>query len=294
MTYGAIKFRLTKAFPGVDQDLIEGWVCDRYAEILGELPWSRLSCNAILETTAPYQAGTVALTLGSNAVTLTGGAFTALMTALSFQATGDQAVYTFTYVGATTGTLDRPYEGATNALAAYSIFQSVYALPANCRLLDDDAFSSFQLGPLKRLTPDQMQAGNPFTAVAAYGSTCFGTPMLWASSMDDNSTPPNMQIKLYPPPALALGIPYRYTAEVAAPGATGVTLIAWLQPAALIEGATAKIKAHLRDYAGAQLHAAFGKQALAVMRAEEAFRRGPVSMQLSSYYTRHRDRRGRW
>jgi|HubBroStandDraft_4_1064222.scaffolds.fasta_scaffold03234_8 hypothetical protein len=291
MTYGAIKFRLTKAFPGVDQDLIEGWVTDRYLEILGELPWSRLNVEAILQTTAPYQAGTVALTVGSQLATLAGGAFTAALNGLVFQATGDQAIYQFTYASATAGTLDRPYEGATNALATYSIFQNVYPLPADCRFLSDDAFSSFQLGPLKRLTPGDMDAGNPFLASSASGSC--GTPMLWSAYMDDGSTPPQMQVKLYPAPNLSIGIPFRYSQEVVAPGATSVTLIPWLQPAALIEGATAKIKAHLKDYNGATYHNATAKAALSVMRAEEAFRAGPVAMRLDGYYTSHRGQRCR-
>jgi hypothetical protein len=293
MTYGDIKFRLTKAFPGVDQDSIEGWVCDRYLEILGELPWSRLNVEGILQTTAPYQAGTVALTQGSNAAALTGGTWTAGMGGLAFQATGDQAIYQFTWTGAGAGTLDRPYEGATNGLGTYSIFQNVYPLPADCRFLSDDAFSSFQLGPLKRLTPGDMDAGNPFTSCAAPGSACPGTPMLWSAYMDDGSTPPQMQVKFYPAPNVAIGIPFRYSAEVAAPGATSVTLIPWLQPGALIEGATAKIKAHLKDYAGAQLAMVAAKAALGAMRAAEAFRQGPVSMRLDSYYTSHRSRRCR-
>jgi hypothetical protein len=290
VTYGDIKFRLTKAFPGVDQDLIEGWVCDRYLEILGELPWSRLNVEAILQTTAPYQTGTVALGAGSQVATLTGGAFTVAMNGLVFQATGDQAIYQFTYSSATVGVLDRPYEGATNALATYSIFQNVYPLPADCRFLSDDAFSSFQLGPLTKLTPGDMDAGNPYLA-ATSGS--FGTPMLWSAYMDDGSTPPQMQVKLYPAPNLSIGIPFRYSQEVVAPGSTSVALIPWLQPAALIEGATAKIKAHLKDYPGAQLHGVLAKAALSVMRAEEAFRAGPVVMRLGEYYTSHRSGRCR-
>lgn len=294
MTYGDIKFRLTKAFPGVDQDLIEGWVCDRYLEILGELPWSRLNVEAILQTAAAYQVGTASVTQGSNAAALTGGVWAPAMSGTSFQVTGDQALYQFTYAGASAGTLDRPYEGATNALASYSIFQNIYPLPADCRFLADDAFSSFQLGPLTRLTTGDMNAGNPFIATAASGSATFGTPTLWSAYMDDGSSPPQMQVKLYPPPSLALGIPFTYAAEVAAPGSTSVALIPWLQPAALIEGATAKIKAHLKDYNGAQWHNATAKAALSVMRAEEAFRQGPVVMRLDSYYTQHRERRGRW
>ena len=108
LTYGQLKFRLTKQFPGVDLDLIEGWIDDRYAEILGELPWSRQNVQSVLQTVAPYSTGTVTLAAGSNTVSLTGGAFTASMTGMAFRVTGEDDIYGFTYVDATDGLLDRP------------------------------------------------------------------------------------------------------------------------------------------------------------------------------------------
>ena len=80
MTYGQIKFRLTKQFPGVDADVLEGFVTDCYQEILGALPWVRLNVEALLTTTAAYATGTVASTQGSAAIALTGGTWTAGMT----------------------------------------------------------------------------------------------------------------------------------------------------------------------------------------------------------------------
>jgi hypothetical protein len=210
---------------------------------------------------------------------------------------GDRAVYQFTYTGANSGTLDRPYEGASNAAASYAIFQDVYPLPADCRYLDEDAFSSFQLGALRRLLPADMEAGASATTAGGIresggSSNCFGIPRVWSLYMDDGSDPPQMQVKLFPAPNGSFGIPFRYTAEIGAPASTGTTLAPWMQPAALVEGATARIKAHLKDYAGAQLHALAAAAALKTMRSQEAVRQGASEIRLGRYYTRHRE--GRW
>ena len=293
MTYGQVKFRLTKAFPGVDADLIEGWITDCYQEILGALPWSRLDLQAILMTTAPYLTGTVNVTNGSQGITLTGGTWTAAMAGLTFHIDGDQEEYQFGYTSGTAGTLDRPYDGTTAAAASYAIYQAVYPLPANCRFLDDKAFNSFERGPIKKLAVEEgqrlaaiAQAYPPFSS----GSPWIGVPQLWWPYMDDGSTPPQMQVRLFPVPDQVYGIPYTYASEAAVPGTTSATLLAWLQPTAIIEGSTARIKRHLKDYDGAdRAKAAYG-DALQVMVAQEAYRRGPLQMQMDSYYTGYRNR----
>lgn len=285
MTYGQLKFRLVKQFPGVDLTLIEGWINDRYAEVLGELPWSRQNVQAILETTAPYKTGTVAVTQGSAAVTLTGGTFTTQMSGRSIRAAADSAFYTFTFATGTTGTLDRPYEGTSAAAAGYSIFQNIYPLPANCRLLKDDAFSSVY-GEMRRFSDGELDESDPSRVMT-------GTPTVWASFMDDSSTPPKMQVELWPIPDKALGIPFTYGADADYLSDTSIILKAWMQPAALVEGVTAKIKRHLEDYAGAQLAMLDAKNALANMRTSEAQGMAPAVMKLDSYYTSHRAKRYR-
>jgi len=187
--------------------------------------------------------------------------------------------------------------GATAAAAAYSIYQSVYPLPANCRFLDDGAFSSFELGPLRRLAVEEGQSrlvtGAGYPPYAESACPFVGVPRVWWPYMDDGSTPPNMQVRLFPVPDKAYGIPYTYCAEEPNPSGTSVTLLPWVQTAALIEGTTAKIKRHLKDYAGAQVHkTAFG-DAVQVMMSQEAYRRGPVQVQMGGYYTNYRMRRGR-
>lgn len=80
MTLGQLKLRLLKQFPGLDLDVLEGFISDRYSEILQELPWSRLSTDAVLQTTAPYTSGTVTVTQGSSTLALADGTWTAART----------------------------------------------------------------------------------------------------------------------------------------------------------------------------------------------------------------------
>jgi hypothetical protein len=272
-------------FPSVPLDLVEGAINDRYAEILGELPWQRQNYQAMLQTTAPYNTGTVAVTQGSAAITLTGGTWLQAMNGLSFQTadpntpSGSGSPYVFSYFSATTGTLDRPYEGATSAASGYAISQSIYLLPSDCRLLEDNAFA-----PLQRFTHQSLSLSDPYRIAT-------GRPTAWASYQDDSSTPPLLQVELWPTPDTAVGIPYTYAGDAGALSATSAIVQVWIQPTALIEGAIAKLKRFLKDYTGATLAEAAAKTALQNMRTSEAQGMSPATMRLDRYYTAHRLKR---
>lgn len=285
MTYGAIRLFLTQLYSGLNPDLIDGWIQQRYTSILDSLSWSRLKVDAILQTTAPYAAGTVAVAAGSADVALTGGTWIAAMTGRSFRVSGRSEFYTFTQASDTTGTLDRPYEGEANGAAGYSILQRIYTLPADCRLLEDDAFTG-ALGLFRRLSRAQLDASAP-------GRPSSGTPQIWASSMDDDSTPPRMQVELYPIPDAAIGIPYTYVADEAELTGTGVAILAWVRSAALIAGVQADICNHLEKFGAADRYEAKYTRELSTMRGNEARRDGPSQMALASHYTSHRSRRWR-
>lgn len=292
MTLGVLRFRLTKAFPGVDSDLIEGWIEDVYNEILAVLPWERTIVHSVLNTVAPYREGTVSMTKGSNAATLTGGVWTTDMTGRAFRVTPRDEFYEFTYgPGSTAGMLDRPYEGPTGTGLPYMIFQTVYPLPVDVRFVPDDAFGSFiptwTYGPVQRITHSEMRSLGVAFDQSAYG---WG-PFRWASYMDDNGTPPRIQIQLWPIPTASIGIQMSYYAEAPDLSDTNQVVQAWIRPSALIEGVTARIKRHLLDYNGAREHELLYKSAINLMMGEEAHRIGSVTMRLSDYYTSYRSRR---
>lgn len=283
MTYGQLKLRLTQAFPGISLDLIEGWINDRYQEILAELPWTRLTVMSVLQTTAPYTQGTVTVTQGSNTVGLLGGAWNQNMDVHCFRVSGDPDFYEFHYINATTAALDRAYDGTTKAGAAYSLSQSVYVMPTDCRFLQDDAFNS-PLGPLTRFTHQQIDAFDPQRMQT-------GTPRAWCSYMDSDNVPPQFQVELWPQPDKVMSLPFTYQSTGGDLTSEDQILQVWMQPAALVEGVTSKIKAHMKDYTGAQFHAAAATAALKTMRGDEAQKLAPAEIRLTDYYVAYRRRR---
>ena len=68
-----------------------------------------------------YNTGTVLVTGGSASIVGTNTAWTAQMNGMPFRVVGDSAEYIFTYLSATTGSLDRVYEGTTALTATYGI-----------------------------------------------------------------------------------------------------------------------------------------------------------------------------
>jgi hypothetical protein len=205
------------------------------------------------------------------------------MTGTFFRLIGNNDYYKFTYASATSGTLDRPYDGTTATGAGYSLYQSIYLLPPDCRLLEDDAFCS-TLGEMTRFTHEQLSESDP-------NRTMTGTPTAWASVMDDHSVPPRQQVEVWPYPDAVYSLPYTYQSTGGDLTSEATILQVWMQPAALLEGVVAKISAHLKDYAGATWHATMAKSALGTMRQQEANSLAPAQMKLSSFYTGYRMRR---
>jgi hypothetical protein len=232
-TYGEIRMRLVKELPGVDRDLLDSWILDRYIEILDLLPWRRQSLSSNLTTRAAYETGTVALTAGSAAVTGTGTVWTAGMTGLDFAASGNGGVYRFTHVSPTTGTLDRAWEGETETEATYALQQRVYEMPANCRV--PAALDTWDRGPLARRSAAELRA-RPRTS---------GTPLEWAPAADSATN--RMQIELWPVPVVAET--FRLTFDAEAPGwsaaAPAVALLPWLRESCLVSGVQATGYRHL-------------------------------------------------
>lgn len=133
-TLGEIRMQLSKTQPGLDQDVLDAWILEGLQFILGELNWQRLDVKTSVVIPAEYNAGTVALTQGSDVVTGSGTAFTEAMSGRLFRVLDESdAYYQFTQVSATEGTLDRPYEGDTATGLSYRINQNVFQAGADCR-----------------------------------------------------------------------------------------------------------------------------------------------------------------
>jgi hypothetical protein len=286
-TFGEIRHLVTvafKDFAGRDPnpDLVDAYITQRYEQILDRLSWSRQSIISTLTVTAPYTTGTVAVSQGGTAVTLTGGTWTSTMNGRAIRISHRNEYYEFTFVSASGGTLDRPYEGASETAAGYSIYQNVYALPADCRMID--GLHSYGMGPLDRKSLSELRA-------LTWSGNVTGTPRYWSSYMDDTSDPPRMQVMIYPYPDRVAALEIAYTAEVATFSGTSSSLRPWIRTGPLMAGALSdlclpKFIAEHREYE------ALYERKLGEMIQEDARRSGPGRVQIADRYSDHRI--GRW
>lgn len=295
-TYGDIRKRVVKEVPGVDLTLVDGYLTDRYVSILDKLRWQRNRAQYIFQTTAPYTTGTLSLTDGLTAVSLTGGTFTTGMTGLSLLVGGRSEAYTFTYTGATTGTLDRPFEGATLTTYTFQLVQSVYPLPSttrvfeNARLLDNDIpLTWMSRQQLNESLPSRPLGGGPDTTD---GAPQVGAPLIVAPAIDSSTNPPQMQIEVVPAPDNVYSIAVDLISEAPSLSGTSVTLLPWVRPSCLVAYSVADAFAHVKDWPSSQYWKTQGNEYLADMARTENAQSGPMQFSMGSYYTAYRRRRG--
>jgi hypothetical protein len=290
-TWGQLRFELGKFAPGEDLQLTTEWLNGAYREVLDHKSWKGLEKEAVLETVAPYVTGTVALTPGSTAVTGTGTTWTTQMSGRSFRVDGDNAYYTFTWLTATTGTIDRPYEGDANSdpvpAGAYHIFQNIFLLPSDVKYIQ--AMLNARIGqPMKEKSRAEL-AGISAQRIA------YNEPLIYSPSDDSIETSPPVlhSVELYPIPLYTAGYPYTYQkAAIQFDGTnTGAYPLPWVSEDALIAGAKARILAHQKDYNGSQGQAAIALGFRLQMVATETRRMGPSKIQMAARFTQHRVRR---
>src|SRR3990167_8217600 len=90
---------------------------------------------------ADYQTGTIAVTINSTTITGTSTVWTSAMTGRKIKINGSDEIYTFTYVSATSGTLDKAYLGLTDTSTTYVIWDEEYLLRTN--VVDDKHFKAW-------------------------------------------------------------------------------------------------------------------------------------------------------
>lgn len=281
-TYGEIRLRVVKLFPGVDPELLDGWLFDRYQEILDKLPWQRLDAQWAFDAPGIVREGTVALTSGSASITGSGTAWAAAMSGRAIRFGNESAYYGFTHVSGTSATLDRPYAGATASGVAYAIFQNVFALPGDVRVLR-------AVKPIDAL-PELEKIDRDVFNDLARDRQRVGRPQFYRPFMDDGSGLP--QIEVWPVPDAALPIAIEYTIEAPAFGPdTSTTNLPWVRPAAILAGVAADVLRHQKELAAAGEHEARFLRLVEHMVASETHRAGTLKFQLPDRYVAHRARR---
>lgn len=113
---------ISKAAPGIDLELVDNWIQTRYTErVLSGISWKRSETVSVLQSPPSVTQGTVTVTQGSAVITGLGTNWTAAQQGLAVRIANGSEYYQFNYLSATTGTLDRPYEGSTGAINTSSI-----------------------------------------------------------------------------------------------------------------------------------------------------------------------------
>lgn len=282
-TFGEIRLHLSKTPVGAGADivLLSNYINARIQQIIDRSDWQRLIVSSTVQTSALYETGTLTVTNGSTAITGTGTTFTSDMTGRRIRITGRTEYYTFTYVSATSGTLDRSYEGDTDTAATYKIFQNVFSLPSNLDRLENvtnlrNGNDLNQIGreALDRKDPSRNQYGEPYE-FAPY---------------DDSSTP-LQQIEVFPIPTVSEALAIRYRKRIAEITNTATSLPDWINPAAIYAGVEADLYALRGDYAGAQWKESLFEKAVEAMILQDAIATPAEVIEMADRYTRHRQAR---
>lgn len=285
LTFGEIRFQCQKRFPGVDPDVLDSLINERYRRVLRRGDWQRLKVQAVLQTVEPYETGTLAVAKGSTALVGTDTVWTDAMSGRAIRIANGEEYYQFTRTAGTTGTLDRAYEGEDETAATYSIWQNIFPLPADLFVLHSMRVLGYP-ADLDQVSQEQLDERDPNRASE-------GTPNCYSPHMDDASTPPRMQVEVFPIPDEAIAIPFWYTQDPTLFSASGTALFvaAWLEPAAIYDGVEADVRRLEKDYAGFDRAEALFNVHLIEMFGAEARRRGPQSIKMHPQYTRHNRRR---
>jgi hypothetical protein len=276
VTYGEIRFRLTKLLPAIDPDVLEGALNDCIQNILDEHPWKWLESSSQIVTNAVYQAGSVSLTFGSTAVTGSGTTFTTQMSGRRFRVSGRTESYTFTFIDPTHGTLDRAFEGDTGTVLGYSIYQNLYDLPSDYKQPRDTINERLpmQLDYVDRGVLDRSVPNRP----------AFGEPQLWCEA--DREANQVHRAELYPIPEFAASYPLNYLRQLArmSDADTGTALPDFISVSAYISG----VQAMLAPMSERQMYKASYLGDISQMRRNDARVRGPQKIRIADAYTRHR------
>jgi hypothetical protein len=289
MTWGQLRMQIQQSAPGLSKDLLDEYLNTRYARVLEHRAWSWLEQSAYVESTAPYcsTTDTVAVTQGSNAITGTGTTWTSGLNGLKFQVVSDGPFYTFTYVSATSATIDRVYEGTTTTASAYRLFTNVYPLPDDFKaiLQEQSAENGFDLKPL-----DEVMMGEQVGFRDA-----IGTPEVYAitpspEALDGGFT---WQIEMFPIPRAAKGYPIRYLR--AAPSFDGTTTgdnpLPFVSDAVILAGCRAEVFAHLKDFNSAGYYEGRFTDELKTMTMADTLKQPIRQLQMARRFTRHRVQR---
>lgn len=288
MTYGALRLVLRKQTAGLDVELLDNWIQNRYTEILDKLPWKRLESDVTFSCTSSYATGTITAVQGSADIVGVGTTWTSGMNGFCIRLNNQGEYYQFTYVSATTATLDRVYEASSASALTYRIDQNIFVLPANCRVLRGVKPMHDRERPLTRKTPAEL---NDISTTR----NNYGTPTFYAPTWDNFSDPPRLQVELFPVPNVpnSSSSLLSFVADcILDPDAltddTSGSLLPWTRPAALEAGVRADVARHLKDWTGADRYELRFGQLVLDMTHIDSQQQGAQVMKLAPHLRRQK------
>lgn len=194
-----------------NEDYAKGLVNDTYTRTLPRtVDWDPLVKETFLSMTPYYNTGTASVTAGSTTVTGAGTTWTSAMTATDgykIKFSGNDNIYTFTYVGATSGTISPALSGATALTASnYSIFRDEYSLASDFnRLLQNGSFYTMSGGRTRDIIKEY-----PRDKFREEFSPEVTDPIQRVMQTRTHSTTGYRLIRVNPPPKTAKVYPYEY------------------------------------------------------------------------------------
>ena len=195
MTYLEMQSDLHGVFAGMPRAIVQRDIINNYSIIAHTWPWIVLEQTYRLATTAIYDqdddTSSVAVAVGSTALTGTDTVWTTAMTGSRIRLAGENQFYTFTYVSKTSGTLDRVYVGSDDLDEEdFTIFQNVYSLASTVAEIQSVRYDT----ELKRISIDELNRWDSSRKIT-------GTPSHFCPRGKDSSG--YLTIELWPTPTSA-------------------------------------------------------------------------------------------
>jgi len=194
-----------------NEDYAKGLINDVYTRTLPRMvDWDPLVKEANLVMTTYYNTGTATVSAGSTSVTGTGTTWTSAMTTADgykIKFAGNDNVYDFEYVGATSATISPALSKDTDlTTVAYTIFRDEYQLASDFnRFLMNGSIYVYSGGRVQDIIEEcpRDRFRDEFTPEAT-------DPIQRAMLTRTHSTTGNRLVRVNPPPKKAYVYPYEY------------------------------------------------------------------------------------
>lgn len=198
-----------------NEDYAKGMINDVYTKTLPRIAdWDPIIVESFLSMTTRYNTGTATVTAGSTSVTGTTTVWTSAMTAADgykIKFAGNDNVYTFEYVGATSATISPQLSGDQDLTSSnYTVFRDEYQLASDFdRLLKNGSVYQYSGGRVNQIVEQvpRDEFREDFTPETT-------DPLRRVMLIGLHDTTGNRLIRVNPPPKTAKVYPYEYVKKV--------------------------------------------------------------------------------